>query len=53
MKYALPIIALLLSGCAMSVTSTSNMAPTCPAERAGGASALLCDYERQFAQGPF
>ena len=30
MKYALPIIALLLSGCAMSVTSTSNMAPVAP-----------------------
>jgi alkaline phosphatase D len=30
MKYALPIIALLLSGCAMSVTSTSNMAPIAP-----------------------
>ena len=30
MKYALPIIALLLYGCAMSVTSTSNMAPLAP-----------------------
>ena len=30
MKYALPIIALLLSGCAMNVTSTTNMAPVAP-----------------------
>ena len=30
MKYALPIIALLLSGCAINVTSTSNMAPIAP-----------------------
>ncbi|MEY3633932.1 MAG: hypothetical protein RLZZ61_342 [Pseudomonadota bacterium] len=30
MKYALPIIALLLSGCAVNVTSTSNIAPIAP-----------------------
>ena len=30
MKYALPFIALLLSGCAINVTSTSNMAPIAP-----------------------
>ena len=30
MKYALPIIALLLSGCAMNVTSMTNMAPIAP-----------------------
>ncbi len=30
MKYALPFIALLLSGCAISVTSTTNMPPSAP-----------------------
>lgn len=30
MKYALPIIALSLSGCAINVTSTSNIAPIAP-----------------------
>ena len=30
MKYALPFIALSLSGCAISITSTSNIAPIAP-----------------------
>jgi hypothetical protein len=50
MKYTLPIIALLLYGCAMNVTSMTNMAPIAPQS---AQEALRPYYATlsQFAQG--